>query len=37
MAKNYLDKTGLAYLWNKIKAYIDNRINSIVNGDEVKY
>lgn len=37
MAKKYLDKTGLAYLWSKIKEYIDDRINSIINGDEVSY
>lgn len=37
MAKKYLDKTGLTYLWSKIKEYIDNKFDSIINGDEVKY
>lgn len=26
----YLDKTGLAYFWEKIKAYVDNKIPSSV-------
>lgn len=24
MAKEYLDKTGLAYFWSKVKAYVDS-------------
>lgn len=29
---NYLDKTGVAYLWDKIKSYIQNRITPISGG-----
>lgn len=29
---NYLDKTGVAYLWGKIKSYIQNRITPISGG-----
>ena len=46
MVKKYLNDTGLAYLWQKIKNllssyatinYVDNKFDSIVNGDEVDY
>ena len=29
MAKEYLDKTGLAYFWGKIKDYVSNQISAI--------
>lgn len=29
---NYLDKTGVTYLWNKIKNYIANRIVPVSGG-----
>ena len=30
MSKLYLDKTGLSYLWTKIKTYVQNTIDSYV-------
>lgn len=32
-----LDIEGLRYLWNEIKTYIDEKFETLVNGDEVGY
>lgn len=38
MADNkILDSVGLAHLITKIKAYVDEKIAAIVDGNEVKY
>lgn len=29
MAKEYLDKTGLTYLWGKIKAFVEDKVNAV--------
>lgn len=34
MSYNFLDKTGLTYLWGKIKAYIGNKTIPLINGTQ---
>lgn len=36
MAKEYLDKTGLAYFWNKIKTKLSAKQDTLVSGTNIK-
>ena len=37
MSYNYLDKTGLTYFWNKIKAKIPTKTSQLTNDSNLSY
>lgn len=36
MAKEYLDKSGLTYFWNKLKILFNGKQNELVSGTTIK-